>query len=45
MPGGLPAVVGESLQAAADGVAAAFRGVAAADAAIRSVEFGRGGGR
>lgn len=40
-PGGLPAVVGESLAAAAEGVGTAYRGVSAADAAIRSAEFGR----
>ena len=40
-PGGLPAVVAESLKVAAEGVGGAYRGVAAADAAIRSAEFGR----
>ena len=40
-PGGLPPVVGESLASAAEGVGVAYRGVAAADAAIRSAEFGR----
>lgn len=40
-PGGLPPVVAESLRSAADGVGVAFRGVSAADAAIKSAEFGR----
>ena len=40
-PGGLPAVVAESLRAAAAAVGDAYRGVSAADAAIRSAEFGR----
>ena len=40
-PGGLPPVVRDSLASAAEGVGTAYRGVAAADAAIRSAEFGR----
>ena len=40
-PGGLPPVVGESLASAAEGVGTAYRGVSAADAAIKSAEFGR----
>lgn len=40
-PGGLPPVVEESLKQAAEGVGTAYRATAAADAAIRSAEFGR----
>lgn len=40
-PGGLPPVVAESLAAAAEGIGTAYRGVSAADAAIKSAEFGR----